>query len=1163
MPLLDSDFNNFATTLTRRFSDRSKGLDPDSRRIIAARPSDRILAGFLTPVRSDQSFALSFTSEMEDADGESAVDNALADDLPRDSAYEQTSLGLEWMVALDEMQEDALIDVEIGLSVYVRRLPTFDEQNSRKVWERPAFNPPTQIPSTAIPGTDSPRVCRFVAAWSHEEVLPIRKQIDLAELRTRRRIAIDISQEVTASWTTIDTALLYPGRRALTITEPDLASKPIYDAKVDQLHSTKIPVQWKPVIDARLIATPTEPGCARIALRLINQTEQIKDQFLDFVDPNLYAVRVKISVPRNSHRMSLFRELPNSYRYDRSMFGVGINSHVEGHVEGTDLVLETDSVPIKRVDRLEPRAVTDAQPSFQSLVMDPVPILTRILDDMTRYMSEDWAMKIGNLSGIERDEAVSARDRFADEIIRLERGVQLLANSKYEKVRRAFSLMNEAMRNSAGGAYEEWRLFQIVFIVSQLPILASREYPELSRDDDDQVDVLWFAAGGGKTEAFLGLIVWQAFFDRLRGKHFGLAAYVRFPLRLLAFQQLRRLSRALAAAEVIRNREKMGGARFSIGDFVGSTVTPNRISDDDNRRFKSRGVDKRFQRLFECPFCDAEVRLEYEEDLRLITHVCTNPSCSGGIERLPIYIVDFDIYRFLPTVIVSTVDKIALLGYNQRFANLFGRFDLICYRHGASFKGANKKDCEASRALGEGSVPQNCNGKGIVVGPFHDPAPALLIQDELHLLSEEVGAFDAHYETAVMELARSLGAKPWKIVAATATIEEYEQHSHQLYLKRARQFPGPGPEAYESFYYTQNHEKIGRIFVGILGIGRKHTPTVTRTLSNIYVELQRARELAESDPLAASIEYGTSNLSLEEFRELIFYYELPLTYVLTRKGSDQIAEAIESRVKGDLRELAPNHGDLIVDMFNGGVDFIDMAQAMQRIARATSDTNPEERIRGLVTTNIIGHGVDVDRFNIIVFAGFTRLVAEYIQASGRVGRTYPGISIFVATPQNERDRSVFDRFAKFHEYLDRLVDPSAVNRWPDAALQRTMPGLLAGYLMGVAAHSAGTPIATVEDVQRLHAKARALNESTILEWLQRAYGAAQAPSPARYNDRIANRVSNTYRLVINTPINRTGPPRNLGNHLGAMQSLRDVDDPGYIRVSNSADKNILRRLING
>lgn len=47
MGLVDSDFNNFATKLTRRFSDRSKGLDADSRRILSARPSDQILAGFL------------------------------------------------------------------------------------------------------------------------------------------------------------------------------------------------------------------------------------------------------------------------------------------------------------------------------------------------------------------------------------------------------------------------------------------------------------------------------------------------------------------------------------------------------------------------------------------------------------------------------------------------------------------------------------------------------------------------------------------------------------------------------------------------------------------------------------------------------------------------------------------------------------------------------------------------------------------------------------------------------------------------------------------------------------------------------------------------------------------------------------------------------------
>src|SRR5436309_2449304 len=79
---------------------------------------------------------------------------------------------------------------------------------------------------------------------------------------------------------------------------------------------------------------------------------------------------------------------------------------------------------------------------------------------------------------------------------------------------------NKAMQR-ANKSHEKWRLFQIAFIVSLLPELASREYPDLADKDDGFVDLLWFAAGGGKTEAFMGIILWQAFFDRLRGKQFG------------------------------------------------------------------------------------------------------------------------------------------------------------------------------------------------------------------------------------------------------------------------------------------------------------------------------------------------------------------------------------------------------------------------------------------------------------------------------------------------------------------------------------------------------------------------------------------------------------------------------------------------------------------
>jgi hypothetical protein len=494
-----------------------------------------------------------------------------------------------------------------------------------------------------------------------------------------------------------------------------------------------------------------------------------------------------------------------------------------------------------------------------------------------------------------------------------------------------------------------------------------------------------------------------------------------------------------------------------------------------------------------------------------------------------------------------------------------GRFDLVCGAHGATFGNNNKLVCEAAEELGRGGKPVTCRGERLELGPFHDPSPALLIQDELHLLNEELGTFDSHYETGAMELARSIGSLPWKIIGATATIQDFRRHAWEVYLRDARQFPAPGPEAYESFYYRQSPEKIGRIFVGILGVGRKHTPAVTKTLSIFYQEVQIARDMFRDDPQRAGGRYGTGFLSSDEVRELVFLYELALTYVLTRKGSDQVAEAIESRVRKELQELSPGHGELIVDMFNGGVDVGQMITAMEELKTNSPNGDPSTRTRGIVTTNIIGHGVDVDRFNVIVFAGFTRLVAEYIQASARVGRTFPGLSFFVATPQSERDRSIFDRFTKFHQYLDRLVDPAAVTRWPEPALERTVPGILCGYLMGPAAKAIGKPISTVEHVQDAYAAfvGDVLSADTIVDWMARAYGSVEAPSPDRYRNRLSLRTRNAFSSIVNAVRKRGGMPQALNMHLGAMNSLRDVDDAAEITAATKEEARALRRFIKG
>src|SRR3546814_17309527 len=52
-----------------------------------------------------------------------------------------------------------------------------------------------------------------------------------------------------------------------------------------------------------------------------------------------------------------------------------------------------------------------------------------------------------------------------------------------------------------------------------------------------------------------------------------------------------------------------------------------------------------------------------------------------------------------------------------------------------------------------------------------------------------------------------------------------------------------------------------------------------------------------------------------------------------------------------------------------------------------------EALRNIVATSAISHGVDVDKFNAMFFAGLPADIAEYIQASSRVGRNHVGFSM--------------------------------------------------------------------------------------------------------------------------------------------------------------------------
>src|SRR5690606_13423350 len=119
----------------------------------------------------------------------------------------------------------------------------------------------------------------------------------------------------------------------------------------------------------------------------------------------------------------------------------------------------------------------------------------------------------------------------------------------------------------AAGAYDRWRPFQIGFQVMNLVSIVDPS------SESDNVDVVWFATGGGKTETYLGHILTAAFFDRLTGKTSGITAWSRFPLRMLSLQQTQRFANALAGGEVVRRELQIEGDPFSLGFFVGQSST--------------------------------------------------------------------------------------------------------------------------------------------------------------------------------------------------------------------------------------------------------------------------------------------------------------------------------------------------------------------------------------------------------------------------------------------------------------------------------------------------------------------------------------------------------------------------------------------------------------
>lgn len=801
--------------------------------------------------------------------------------------------------------------------------------------------------------------------------------------------------------------------------------------------------EW-PLPELSVSTMSTVSGDVAVSVSLVNRRIAV-DKFGDL---GMYDVRMSVRVDEPCElRPQCLSFAATDLRYENE---ATVPGRGRGCVAVSDLederVIVADTLPIVHQYQMRPRT-HGVDLTFESLAQDFKTILTEVVSARRSFLS---AWDNAGATGAMLEQLNKMRADFEAETERFELGCDLLERDP--RLAKAFKLANRAFAD-ARGTGAAWYLFQFVFIVSELGALAGRENPAdpRLRAELDAVDVLWFPTGGGKTEAYLGLILVSLFFDRLRGKERGTSAWMLFPLRMLSVQQLARISKVVYRAEELRRASGLGGDVFSIGYLVGKKNTPNRLVRPDGwwpglAAFAGWTEEQRDERrlMGECPACGDRNAVGIDVDvaaMRLL-HVCR--SCGLVLD---VHMSDEEVYRYQPSVLVSTVDKVTAFSLRGEFTAFNRGPRKRCPLHGWYTH-------ETCLATGCQSDPSTHTGP---VG-FLDPTPALWIQDELHLVREELGVFASHYHTLIAELAKGAGHEPSKVIAATATIEEYEDQLSQVYGRRPRMFPVGGPTLAESFY-SERAPDVRRVYLGILPAGGGTAKVdlggdiTCKLVEGIHRLMDTPRRLIDA--------WSATGLAVDESRarEILLDYELALAYVNTKAHGVAVFDDINR-----LSERLHDEGSDRVrsEYLMGDTPLGELAGV---VAKVQSDTLVEPRagrVRALVGTAVVSHGVDLDRLNFEVMVGMPSEYATYIQAASRAGRSHVGVVVSVFDRNNRRETSMFQGFVTMHRALDRMVAPVPVNRFATRAVERTLPGVLCALLWDETRNSAWPSIKSIQ-----------------------------------------------------------------------------------------------------
>ncbi|MGP5217197.1 helicase-related protein [Psychrobacter celer] len=633
--------------------------------------------------------------------------------------------------------------------------------------------------------------------------------------------------------------------------------------------------------------------------------------------------------------------------------------------------------------------------------------LDEFVDGYQEWISNQRA-DVNKFDNVRRQVGTGIIERMEVAYERMRQGVDLLKNDRI--VAEAFGLANQAMREQmiqSGYDVPKWRPFQLAFVLLSLASCVDE-----TDDYRQELDLIWFPTGGGKTEAYLAVAAFVILWRRLSfspASAGGTVSMMRYTLRLLTTQQFMRACRLICALELLRlEQPKLGEERISIGLWVGSNSSPNtlRQAQDIVNKIRNGKHEEMSQFvLTSCPWCQTpfdNVTKNIKIGFKSFDFHCSSTQCAFGAQNiaLPCQVVDEVLYAKPPTLLVGTLDKFAMLAWRAETQSFFGR-------------GSNRP-------------------------------PELIIQDELHLISSALGSIAGIYEAAISTVIEQKLVHP-KYIASTATIKEANTQVNKLFAQSPAIFPPVGISSEDSYFAktVALDEQPGRLYLGYLA------PMLSRqrNLAPLAAALLIAPALLFADDADAEVLLdawwsmlvyhgslkGVGN-SHNSFNILVkeHYERLMMEYQQQTGLDDKQLE--QDKVWQLMKKRLPSRLNIAQLTSNSTAQQNETTFSKLKFAY----TNPES-IDVALATNMVSVGLDVSRMSLMVVNGQPITTAEYIQASSRVGRSkVPGIVIANYYRDQSRSLSHYENFHAYHQSFYRYVEPTSVTPYTYQARKRAL-----------------------------------------------------------------------------------------------------------------------------